>query len=188
MRFTPFAFDEGSVAWLFSPSRRHRTRTCTSMWRWRRTTGGAGSVSIRQAVGLSPKTYRGVIFLDGRTHRAVTTTALFAIVQFRVQCEEEIRELERDGWMRTPSPAALARTRRRSRPPNRRRSPMTRRRVLTAAIAVCLGIAQRSALVHAATCTGATPCNACKNCRSCAHCGKRGGTCGVCQKKASHER
>lgn len=73
------------------------------------------SVSIRPAAGLYPKTYRGVIFFDGRTHRALSTTALFDIVQFRVQCEEEIRELEKDGWTRVPSPtrrAARNRTRR----------------------------------------------------------------------------
>ena len=36
------------------------------------------------------------------------------------------------------------------------------------------------AVVHAATCTGARPCNACKNCKYCGHCAKRGGKCGVC--------
>jgi hypothetical protein len=38
-------------------------------------------------------------------------------------------------------------------------------------------------VLHAATCTGATPCKACKNCSSCGYCAKRGGTCGVCKKK-----
>jgi hypothetical protein len=38
-------------------------------------------------------------------------------------------------------------------------------------------------VVHAATCTGSTPCNACKNCKYCKRCAKEGGTCGVCKKK-----
>jgi hypothetical protein len=36
--------------------------------------------------------------------------------------------------------------------------------------------------LHAATCTGADPCNACKNCHSCKRCAKDGLTCGVCRK------
>lgn len=35
--------------------------------------------------------------------------------------------------------------------------------------------------VHAATCTGASPCKACRNCSSCKHCAKNGGSCGVCR-------
>ena len=31
------------------------------------------------------------------------------------------------------------------------------------------------AVVHAATCTGARPCNACKNCKYCKHCANVGG-------------
>lgn len=41
------------------------------------------------------------------------------------------------------------------------------------------------AVLHAATCVGATPCRACKNCSSCKHCAKDGGTCGVCRRTGS---
>jgi hypothetical protein len=37
-------------------------------------------------------------------------------------------------------------------------------------------------IVHAATCTGASPCKACKNCKYCGHCAKDGGKCGTCRK------
>lgn len=37
--------------------------------------------------------------------------------------------------------------------------------------------------LHAATCTGADPCNACRNCHSCKRCAKDGLTCGVCKRK-----
>jgi hypothetical protein len=43
-----------------------------------------------------------------------------------------------------------------------------------------------SHLLHAATCTGSTPCNVCKNCSSCGYCAKRGGTCGVCKRGTKH--
>lgn len=61
---------------------------------------------------------------------------------------------------------------------------MTRRIAVAAALFGLLGYAFGPALVHAATCTGSSPCNACKNCSSCAHCAKRGGTCGVCRRVA----
>lgn len=58
------------------------------------------------------------------------------------------------------------------------------RRVALGALLTALVAAAAPRLVHAATCTGATPCNACKNCSSCAHCSKRGGKCGVCRRAA----
>lgn len=64
-------------------------------------------------------------------------------------------------------------------------STIPRRRALWLVFGVLglSGLSIREALLHAATCTGATPCNACKNCSSCGHCAKRGGTCGVCKRK-----
>jgi hypothetical protein len=38
------------------------------------------------------------------------------------------------------------------------------------------------AILHAATCVGATPCKACTSCRACKRCSKDGGTCGTCKK------
>ena len=38
-------------------------------------------------------------------------------------------------------------------------------------------------VLHAATCTGASPCNACKNCKYCKRCAKDGGTCGTCRRR-----
>lgn len=55
--------------------------------------------------------------------------------------------------------------------------------VIVASCLATFGLTAGETLLHAATCTGATPCNACKNCSSCAHCAKRNGTCGVCKRK-----
>lgn len=64
---------------------------------------------------------------------------------------------------------------------------LSRRRALgflfTASSLTAFGFTFGADLLHAATCTGAAPCNACKNCSSCAHCAKRGGKCGVCKRK-----
>jgi hypothetical protein len=56
------------------------------------------------------------------------------------------------------------------------------RRAVIGALLTALVAFAAPKLIHAATCTGATPCNACKNCSSCAHCAKRGGKCGVCRR------
>lgn len=64
---------------------------------------------------------------------------------------------------------------------------MVPRRVVLASLLVLLGYRYGSALVHAATCTGATPCNACKNCKYCRHCAKNGGRCGVCRRRTTAE-
>jgi hypothetical protein len=59
----------------------------------------------------TPGTWRGRVFFDGRRHRELVTATLFDIMQFRVQCEDEIREHERDGWVRVESPSKHQRTR-----------------------------------------------------------------------------
>lgn len=53
--------------------------------------------------------YKGLIKFDGRTHRGITTFELFEAMQFRLQCEAEVAELELDGWTRTapPTPRSL---------------------------------------------------------------------------------
>ena len=63
---------------------------------------------------------------------------------------------------------------------------MTRRLALATVLLGGLGFVLGPKALHAATCTGSTPCNACKSCSSCAHCAKLGGTCGVCTKKTDH--
>lgn len=55
--------------------------------------------------------------------------------------------------------------------------------LIGASVLAAFGLTIGEELLHAATCTGATPCNACKNCSSCGHCAKRNGTCGVCKRR-----
>lgn len=57
-------------------------------------------------------TWRGRIFFDGRRHREIVTATLADIMQFRIQCEDEIREHELDGWVRVESPSKRIRKRR----------------------------------------------------------------------------
>jgi hypothetical protein len=53
-----------------------------------------------RALAYRPGTWKGQIWFDGRTHRQVVTTELHEILTFRIQCEAEVRELEKDGWRR----------------------------------------------------------------------------------------
>jgi hypothetical protein len=64
---------------------------------------------------------------------------------------------------------------------------MTRlpRRVVLGSLIAALTYWLGADLLHAATCTGSSPCNACKNCKYCGHCAKGGGTCGVCRRAES---
>jgi hypothetical protein len=59
---------------------------------------------------------------------------------------------------------------------------MTRRLAMVGTLAT-LGLMFGSGILHAATCTGDSPCNACKNCKYCKRCAKNGGTCGACRKR-----
>jgi len=63
-----------------------------------------------------------------------------------------------------------------------------RSRRLAALLVIVLGtglqLASTDALLHAATCIGANPCNACRTCSSCRYCAKQGGKCGICRLKA----
>lgn len=52
----------------------------------------------------APRAFKGFIKFDGFTHRGLTTTNLQEIMQFRIQCEDEAREHELDGWERVDPP------------------------------------------------------------------------------------
>ena len=62
---------------------------------------------------------------------------------------------------------------------------MTRRFAIAGLVLTALGQRFVADVLHAATCTGANPCDACRNCSSCKRCAKEGGTCGVCRKTAT---
>lgn len=65
---------------------------------------------------------------------------------------------------------------------------MTRRSAMFSVMVAALGWSVGHGRLHAATCTGATPCKACKNCSSCKHCAKEGGKCGVCRRASEAEQ
>lgn len=44
--------------------------------------------------------WKGQIWFDGRTHRQVITNELHVVFAFRVQCETEVAELLKDGWVK----------------------------------------------------------------------------------------
>ena len=44
--------------------------------------------------------WKGQIWFDGFTHRTLVSDEFGEMMTFRLQCEAEIRELERDGWAR----------------------------------------------------------------------------------------
>lgn len=46
--------------------------------------------------------WKGQIWFDGFTHRELVSDSFGEMSAFRIQCETEIRELEKDGWVRVP--------------------------------------------------------------------------------------
>jgi hypothetical protein len=67
-------------------------------------------VRIRHYQDEPRREFRGLIQFDGYHHRSLTTTDLLQIMTFRIQCEGEIRELEKDGWVQVAEPTPRRRS------------------------------------------------------------------------------